>query len=178
MRLGAGRLARYAGDLSTATEELETALALLTHYDRPLLTARVRLELAPALASRGEAPAAVVEAEAALATLRRLGLAGEMAAAEELLQQLEAGATSAGAARSSSVAWSTSRAAAANLTAREREVASLVAQGLTNREIADRLVLSVRTVEGHIDRVLGKLAFHTRTQLAMWVTETDSRSRP
>jgi non-specific serine/threonine protein kinase len=55
---------------------------------------------------------------------------------------------------------------ATNLTHREREVAALVAQGLTNREIADRLVLSVRTVETHVDRILGKLNLHTRTQLA------------
>jgi non-specific serine/threonine protein kinase len=55
---------------------------------------------------------------------------------------------------------------ATNLTLREREVATLVAQGLTNREIADQLVLSVRTVETHVDRILGKLNLHTRTQLA------------
>lgn len=55
------------------------------------------------------------------------------------------------------------------LTPRETEVAALVAQGLTNRQIAECLILSVRTVEGHIDRILGKLDFHTRTQLAMWV---------
>jgi DNA-binding NarL/FixJ family response regulator len=55
------------------------------------------------------------------------------------------------------------------LSPREAEVAELVAEGLTNREIAERLVLSTRTVEGHIDRILGKLNFHTRTQLAMWV---------
>jgi DNA-binding NarL/FixJ family response regulator len=53
------------------------------------------------------------------------------------------------------------------LTRREREVASLVAEGLTNREIAARLVLSVRTVAAHIDRVLGKLGLHSRTQLAV-----------
>jgi len=55
------------------------------------------------------------------------------------------------------------------LTRRETEVTRLVADGLTNREIAQRLVLSVRTVETHIDRVLGKLDFHSRTQLAAWV---------
>jgi non-specific serine/threonine protein kinase len=48
-------------------------------------------------------------------------------------------------------------------------VARLVAVGLTNREVAERLHLSVRTVETHVDRVLGKLDFHTRTQLAAWV---------
>src|SRR2546430_8822941 len=55
------------------------------------------------------------------------------------------------------------------LTRRELEVSRLVADGSTNREIAERLHLSVRTVETHVDRVLGKLDFHTRTQLAAWI---------
>ena len=53
-----------------------------------------------------------------------------------------------------------------SLTAREREVAELVASGLTNRQVAGRLFLSVRTVETHVDRVLGKLGLGNRTQLA------------
>jgi DNA-binding NarL/FixJ family response regulator len=57
------------------------------------------------------------------------------------------------------------------LTRREAEVAQLVASGLTNREIAARLYLSVRTVEVHIGRILTKLGFHTRTQLTAWAHE-------
>ena len=57
------------------------------------------------------------------------------------------------------------------LTRREAEVAALVARGLTNREIAAQLFLSVRTVEVHVDRILTKLGFHTRTQLAAWANE-------
>jgi predicted ATPase/DNA-binding CsgD family transcriptional regulator len=55
------------------------------------------------------------------------------------------------------------------LTAREREIARLVAEGLTNRQIAARLVVSHRTVEGHVGRILGKLGFGRRAQLAAWV---------
>jgi DNA-binding NarL/FixJ family response regulator len=58
-----------------------------------------------------------------------------------------------------------------DLTRREREVAALVAQGLTNREVAQRLQLSVRTVEVHVDHILGKLEFRTRTQLGAWAYE-------
>lgn len=57
------------------------------------------------------------------------------------------------------------------LTAREREIAVLVAQGKPSREIADNLVLSERTVEHHIGNILSKLAFHSRTQIATWVLE-------
>lgn len=57
------------------------------------------------------------------------------------------------------------------LTQREGEIARLVADGLTNREIAESLTLSVRTVETHVDRILTKLGFHNRTRLASWVRE-------
>jgi DNA-binding CsgD family transcriptional regulator len=57
------------------------------------------------------------------------------------------------------------------LTRRETEVAVLAARGLTNREIAARLFLSVRTVEVHVDHILTKLDFRTRTQLAAWAHE-------
>ena len=54
----------------------------------------------------------------------------------------------------------------AGLTRREREIAALVATGMTNREIAGKLYLSVRTVEVHVDHALTKLGLRTRTQLA------------
>jgi DNA-binding CsgD family transcriptional regulator len=54
------------------------------------------------------------------------------------------------------------------LTRREREVASLVAQGLSNRDIAEKLVLSERTVEKHVSNILSKLHFTSRTQVAAW----------
>ncbi|TMB78372.1 MAG: helix-turn-helix transcriptional regulator, partial [Chloroflexi bacterium] len=47
-------------------------------------------------------------------------------------------------------------------------VARLVALGLTNREIADRLVISERTAEGHVQRILDKLGFRSRSQIAAW----------
>ena len=57
------------------------------------------------------------------------------------------------------------------LTRRETEVAALAARGLTNRDIAARLFLSVRTVEAHVDHILTKLGFRSRTQLAAWAYE-------
>ncbi|WP_436501064.1 ATP-binding protein [Actinokineospora sp. HUAS TT18] len=55
------------------------------------------------------------------------------------------------------------------LTRREMEVAQLVAQGMTNREIASRLVISLRTAETHIDHIRTKLGFNNRAQIAAWV---------
>jgi non-specific serine/threonine protein kinase len=61
------------------------------------------------------------------------------------------------------------------LTRRETQVATLAARGLTNRDIAAQLFLSVRTVEVHVDHILTKLDFHTRTQLAAWAYEAGLR---
>ena len=67
-------------------------------------------------------------------------------------------------------AWSgVKHLAAPNLTRREREVADLVAQGLTNREIAGRLFISERTAESHVEQIRGKLGFRSRAQIAAWV---------
>ena len=54
------------------------------------------------------------------------------------------------------------------LTRREAEVAELIAEGLTNQQIADRLVVALRTAEGHVERILSKLGFTSRSQVAVW----------
>jgi DNA-binding CsgD family transcriptional regulator len=61
------------------------------------------------------------------------------------------------------------------LTAREREVAALIGEGLSNRAIADRLVVSERTVESYVSSILGKLSFNARTQIAAWAATTGVR---
>jgi DNA-binding CsgD family transcriptional regulator len=58
------------------------------------------------------------------------------------------------------------------LTAREREVAGLVAQGRSNRDIADELVLGERTIETHVGNILSKLGFTSRAQIAAWAVES------
>ncbi|KXF54862.1 hypothetical protein AXA44_40010 [Rhodococcus sp. SC4] len=59
--------------------------------------------------------------------------------------------------------------ASARLTKREHQVAGLVADGLTNQAIADRLVISPRTAQGHVEHILAKLGFTSRAQVAAWV---------
>lgn len=63
------------------------------------------------------------------------------------------------------------RVPASPLTRREREVAELVARGLSNRDIAGKLVISPRTAEAHVEHILTKLGFTSRTQIAAWVSE-------
>ena len=62
-------------------------------------------------------------------------------------------------------------ASVAGLTRRERDVVSLVAHGQTNRQIAETLVLAEGTVENYVQRVLGKLGFNNRAQIAIWALE-------
>ncbi|MET8425062.1 protein kinase [Nocardia sp. NPDC004860] len=59
----------------------------------------------------------------------------------------------------------------ATLTKRERQVAELVARGLSNRAIAAQLVISQRTAEGHVEHILTKLGFTSRLQIATWAAE-------
>jgi non-specific serine/threonine protein kinase len=69
-----------------------------------------------------------------------------------------------------------SRRAATELTRREREIADLVADGRSNKEIASTLVISFRTVEGHVEHILTKLGFTSRAQIAAWVTGQRART--
>jgi DNA-binding CsgD family transcriptional regulator len=66
----------------------------------------------------------------------------------------------------------TADAAAGPLTAREFEVARLVAEGATNREIAERLVISPKTASAHIEHILSKLGVSRRAEIAAWVSRS------
>ncbi|WP_040699340.1 protein kinase domain-containing protein [Nocardia vinacea] len=61
--------------------------------------------------------------------------------------------------------------ASAKLTKRERQVADLVAQGLSNKQIAAELVIAQRTAEGHVEHILTKLGFNSRAQIAAWTAD-------
>jgi predicted ATPase/DNA-binding CsgD family transcriptional regulator len=65
-------------------------------------------------------------------------------------------------------------AALGQLTSRQRQIAWLVAEGLSNREIAERLVISKRTVDTHIDHIFGRLGVSSRMQLAAWLASSHS----
>ena len=65
---------------------------------------------------------------------------------------------------------------ATSLTTRETEVAALIAEGLTNRQIGERLVISERTVDNHVQRILNKLGATNRAQIAARISANGSAS--
>ena len=63
----------------------------------------------------------------------------------------------------------------AALTAREWEIAQLVGQAMSNKEVANRLVLSERTVESHVRNILAKAGLRSRTELTRWMLQQPAR---
>ncbi|HSI98383.1 MAG TPA: response regulator transcription factor [Gaiellaceae bacterium] len=152
-----GAVAAAGGDHDAARRSFEDALDLLPASQAPVESARVRLELALTLKGLGRRQAARQEAEAALTAFREIGAEGEATRAEAMLAGLRARPPA-----TSSFAEGPLR----KLSRRELEVLALVAEGLTNQEIAERLVLSEHTVHRHVTNLLRKLGLPSRAAAA------------
>ncbi len=148
--LADGVLAAATGDHDRARTLLEDGADGFAAVPAPYERARARVALAATLAALGRAAAAEHEANAALLALDELGATADAARARRRLGR--AGAASTG--------------ALPELTAREREVLGLLAEGLTNRQIAARLVLSEHTVHRHVANILRKLGVPSRAAAA------------
>ena len=178
-----------AGDSPAAVAALTSAGPAVLPADRPLLAAdlaEARLaageitvaEAAAAVeAARAARPGPFATARAQLAEGRARAAAGDRAAALTSLIAAERAFDAFGATRRRDEAvrelrrlgHRVRRAAAGEdgpLTAREREIAELVAAGRTNREVAEQLVLSERTIEAHLRNVYAKLGVRSRVELA------------
>lgn len=147
--LADGVLAAAGADHERARLLLEDAVDRFAASGAPYELARAKIELAATLAALGRGEAADREAGAALRLLDELGAGTEAARARRRL---------AGAARDG--------APLPELTAREREVLCVLAEGLTNQQIAARLVLSEHTVHRHVANILRKLGLPSRTAAA------------
>lgn len=130
-----GVLAAAAGDLARARRALEDAVALYAQSGMPYECAETRQELAQVLLASGRPDAAGREAERATATLEELGAVSKQAASLN---------------------------GSLGLTPREVEVLGLVAEGLTDPQIAQRLVISEHTVHRHVSNILVKLSCSSR----------------
>ena len=135
--LAEGRVAAAAGEHEPARTLLEDAVDRFERCGAPFETAEARAELAATLLALGRADAAEREASAAREALRELG-AGPADAVPPL----------------------------PGLTPRERDVLRLLADGLTNRQIAERLVVSEHTVHRHVTNILRKLDLPSRAAAA------------
>jgi DNA-binding CsgD family transcriptional regulator/tetratricopeptide (TPR) repeat protein len=148
-----GVAASAAGRVDDAVRHLRAGIAANERAGLPPFVARSRLELARVLAGRGragDAEEAAALAAAAGAEAQRLAMAPLLRWSRELAASLDG--TSGG-----------------PLTKREREIAELVAQGLTNRQIAALAHISERTAEAHVQHCLTKLGLTSRVQLASWI---------
>jgi LuxR family maltose regulon positive regulatory protein len=153
-----GTLAAASGDQHTARRAFEDALDLLAACEAPFETGRVRLDLASTLEALGRPDQAQREIEAAIEIFREIGAEGERARAEAMLAKLrKPSVTRLGEATDGPLG---------GLSRRELEVLDLVAKGLTNRDIAGRLVLSEHTVNRHVANILRKLGLNSRAAAA------------
>ena len=157
-----GLIEDMTGRLDEAVAHLDAAIALAGKGDLAPSLVRARIALAATLARRdaqGDRVRARRLASVASVDATRLGMAAAGRMAGALIDRLDG--------------------PRARLSRREREVAGHVAAGLSNREIADLLVLSERTVESHVQHILAKLGVRSRTQIAAWaaVDETADRAR-
>lgn len=147
-----GRLDRAIDDLTEAAEQAQRAGA-------PGFIAEARYHLATTLLARngdGDHNRAQTAAQEADRLARTLGMAAYLDLTGALVASLAGGGRP------------------ALLSPRETEVAELVAEGLTNRQIAERLIISERTAQNHVQHILTKLGFTTRSQIAAWSVRAGS----
>jgi len=158
--LAAGRVRAAEADES-APSQLQSAIRAFTALRLPLEAARAQRELAQALAE--DAPeAAVAEARLALRTFEQIGATADADSAAALLRSLGARGR-------------TFPRHFGELTKRETEVLALLADGCSNEEVARRLVISRRTAEHHVARILSKLGARNRAEAAAYAVRERSK---
>jgi ATP/maltotriose-dependent transcriptional regulator MalT len=155
-----GETALAEGDADAAARHLGRAAELHEQLDIPFERAQILVRAGAVAAATGDRAAGIQRLTEAHRCATRLGATSLSAQAAEQLDALGASLEEQLGARAAA------RHANAGLSRRELEVVRLVAGGLTNREIAARLVLSTRTVDMHVRSILSKLRCRTRTEAA------------
>ena len=163
VELPLGQAAAALSHLGPAVKDLQTAASMCDANGARGCAVQARAELAAAL-TRRQAPGDRDEALAVLAAAAREAEQLGMVPFTERIGQLQAQLTAA-AARGSP------------LSPRELEVARLVGQGLTNKQIGQTLYISERTAENHVQHILTKLGLRNRSQIAAWASGEHDASR-
>ncbi len=140
---GRGSLALARGRLSDAVTDLTRARRYWAEFGAPYLVARLRVDIARGCIELDDLESADRELDAAENIFRELGAEPDLAR----ILEIRTGSRPPG---------------PGNLTARERQVLALVADGSTNREIADELNVSPKTVNRHVENIFGKLGVSSR----------------
>lgn len=155
-----GMLAMQLGEFDAAETHLRAAVQSAIDMGSPPYEALTRFEIARLSLARGRPEngrTAASELDTALRLAHRLG----MRPLQERISHLRA----------------EQPARRSPLSRREEELAALVAEGMSNRQIAERLYLSERTVETHVRNILTKLDVTNRTQIASWVAGRSTGTR-
>ncbi|GAB4128315.1 MAG: hypothetical protein OHK0050_41880 [Roseiflexaceae bacterium] len=160
--LALGQIARSTHD-PQAGEYFTKALEYLQTLEQSVVAGRTRLELARTLQDT-DPIGAITWARAALACFTRLGATHDATIARQLLRSFGVNTNTAPTDQPGST-----------LTNREREVLTLLTHGLTNREIATRLVISEKTCEHHVRQILSKLGLRSRTEAAAYAIRLGDR---
>jgi ATP/maltotriose-dependent transcriptional regulator MalT len=160
---------RARGDGAGAVAAAREAIGLATSSANPLLGARAHALLGAGLGQLGEAERGIAELQQAERTFFAFGALREADSAAHELRRLGW--------RGPRRARDAPRSAMEKLSAREREVAILVAEGRRNRDVAAALFLSEKTIESHLARIYDKLGIRSRAALAAFVAEAGGTER-
>jgi ATP/maltotriose-dependent transcriptional regulator MalT len=154
-----GKWERASGD-TEAQMRFQAALKRLRSLEQCLVAGQARLEMAQVLKS-SDRPGAIAWARAALATFERIGAEREINEAAALLREM-------------GIQPRPKTRTLEALTEREKEVFALLKQGLSNKEIAQRLVISPKTAEHHVGQILSKLGLSTRAETIAYALTNQS----
>ncbi|RWM87064.1 MAG: LuxR family transcriptional regulator [Mesorhizobium sp.] len=157
VRFAEGRVAAMSDPL-VAKAHFEDAAELFAYSGAPFESAEARVELGRLLSALGRRATAVDEILTAARTFGAIGAAAEARKAQSLARELR----SSGGKRAHPLH---------GLTKRELEVLALIAEGLTNREVATRLCRSEHTVHRHVANILGKLGLSSRAAAASFAAK-------
>lgn len=160
--LSAGMLAAATGDGKRAKSLIETAIDGFDRCRARFDAARARIELADALRALGRPADARREAQAAYAGLREMGAVAEMERARRVVHRCD----------------SSGGGQPVPISRREQDVLRLLSEGLTNREISERLCISEHTVHRHVTNILRKLDMSSRAAAAAYAVRVGLVGRP